>query len=82
MRLLTGIVVGIALLTEAATAAMDDNPLLTSLQVEQLEWREADGGNLVAWDAEAWAGYDRDKLWLKSEGETSSDATEDFELAH
>ena len=61
-------------------ASMNDDPLLYSLKAEEFEWRAADPDNFVAWDIEAWAGYDRDKLWLKSEGAASSDATDDFEL--
>jgi copper resistance protein B len=54
----------------------NDDPLLTALFVEELEWREDDE---LVWDAEAWIGKDRDKLWFKTEGESSSDATEEFE---
>ena len=51
-----------------AIAGMEDDPLLASLMVEQLEWREDDE---LVWDAEAWIGKDRDKLWFKSQGERS-----------
>jgi copper resistance protein B len=57
-------------------AAGNDDPLLASLIVEELEWREDDE---LVWDAEAWLGKDRNKLWLKSEGERSDSSTEEFE---
>jgi copper resistance protein B len=66
--------------TDVAKAGNDADPLLTMVNIEELEWRDTDADNVVAWDAEAWIGRDRDKLWLKSEGETSSDETEEFEL--
>lgn len=66
----------LALAPGFAQAAMDDDPVLTALFVEELEWREDDE---LVWDAEAWIGKDRDKLWFKTEGERSSDATEEFE---
>jgi copper resistance protein B len=34
--------------------------------VDRLEWQS---GNGLAWDVKAWAGGDRDRLWLRSEGE-------------
>jgi copper resistance protein B len=66
--------------SNAAIAAGDADPLLYSVRMEELEWRDTDADNIIAWGAEAWLGRDRDKLWLKSEGETSSDETEEFEL--
>jgi copper resistance protein B len=65
------------LMANAAMAGGNDNPLLTMLTIEEFEWRE---GDELVWDAEAWIGKDYDKLWLKTEGETSSDSTEEFEV--
>jgi copper resistance protein B len=53
-----------------------DDPLLVSLDVDQLEWREDDD---LVWDANAWIGKDRDKLWFKTQGERGDDGTEEFE---
>jgi len=36
--------------------------------VDRLEYRAAEGRDGYAWDAEAWYGDDRDRLWIKSEG--------------
>jgi copper resistance protein B len=37
--------------------------------IDRLEYRERSGRDGYAWDAQGWYGGDRDKLWLKSEGE-------------
>jgi len=47
----------------------------TSLQyfvlANQLEWQDASGGG-TNWDSSGWVGYDRNRLWLRTEGETSN----------
>lgn len=58
---------------------MNDDPLITYLNLDQLEWRNAKN-NEFAWDAEAWIGYDTNKLWLKTEGEKTADKTEYSEI--
>ncbi len=66
----------LVMLATPARGGMDDHPFLAALIVEQLEWREDED---LVWDAEAWVGYDRDKLWFKSEGERTDSSTEEFE---
>lgn len=41
------------------------------LLVDRAEARVRDGRDGYAWDAQAWAGGDIDRLWIKTEGETS-----------
>lgn len=41
--------------------------------VDQLEYRAVKGGDSYAWDGQAWFGGDRDRLWLKSEGDVAFD---------
>jgi copper resistance protein B len=56
----------------ASRAAMlEEHGGMTASRVllDRLEARIRDGGDGYGWDAEAWYGGDRDKLWLKSEGE-------------
>ncbi len=57
--------------------AMDDTESVGKVLLDQLDWRDADGANLFAWDAEAWYGTDYDKLWLKTEGARSDGTTEE-----
>jgi copper resistance protein B len=76
IKILVGTLLLLAL-SNVALAGGNDNPLLTMLMVEEFEWRE---GDVLVWDAEAWIGKDYDKIWLKTEGETSSDSTEEFEV--
>ncbi len=49
---------------------MSDDPLVTMLKVDKLEWRDSDEGNLLVWELDAWIGKDLNKLWLKSSGES------------
>lgn len=58
----------------------EDDPLITMFKLDQLEVRDTDAGNTTAWKADAWAGYDLNKLWLKTEGEYHEGETEDAEL--
>ncbi|MDK1394199.1 copper resistance protein B [Pseudomonas protegens] len=78
----------IPVLTDADRAAVYQGPsghihgpsLNTFLLVDQLEWQDADPGGSVAWEIEGWVGGDRDRLWLRSEGERTRGATEHAEL--
>ena len=54
-----------------------DDPLLFSLQVEQLEWREGDA--LVS-EGDLWLGRDLQKFWLKFDLEYADDHLEEVEL--
>ena len=56
---------------------MNDAAALGMLLVDQLEWRDGDGSNGPAWDAQAWYGTDYNKLWFKTEGVRVDSATED-----
>lgn len=47
---------------------MDDASAVGMLLFDQLEWREVEDHDALAWDAHAWYGNDYTKLWLKSEG--------------
>jgi copper resistance protein B len=62
-----------------ASHDMNDDPLLTYLKIDQLEWRDAQD-NEFAWNTEAWIGYNTNKLWLKTEGEKTADKTEHSEI--
>ena len=47
-------------------AHMDDDPFVSMLSVDRLEWQQ---GDAFAWEGRAWFGHDRSRLWLRSEGE-------------
>ena len=73
--------VGLALAgASTVQAGGTDNPLLLMVNFEEFEWRDTADGDALAWRGEIWLGKDRDKALLKTRGETSSDATEEFEL--
>ncbi len=61
-------------------SGMDDDPILTMVKIDQLETRITDGSDPLAWDADAWIGYDLNKLWIKTEGERVAGKTESAEL--
>ena len=61
----------------AAMMAMDDRERLGKVLIDRLDWRDADEGSLLEWDAAAWYGGDYNKLWFKSEGERRAGVTED-----
>ena len=50
------------------------------LMADQLEWRNAQEGDVYAWDAGAWYGYDLNKVLLRSEGEMLNGETEKAEV--
>jgi len=72
--------VGMLFLAASAFAMGEDDPLLAKLMVDKVEYRKTSGHDHFAWEADAWVGRDLNKLWLKTEGETSEDRTEEAEL--
>lgn len=73
--------VAIALLfNQSSLASMEDDPLLTYIQVDQFEIRETDGANPFVTEGQGWIGYDLNKIWWKLETETVSSNTEEAEL--
>ncbi|MFT7859373.1 MAG: copper resistance protein B [Sulfurimonas sp.] len=56
-------------------ANMNDDPLITMLQVDKLEWQDT-AEHTRKWDGSFWAGYDLNKLYIYSEGEYTSQGLE------
>jgi copper resistance protein B len=48
---------------------MNDDPFSYLVLFDNLEYRDVDAGATFAWDVEAWAGGDTNRLYLRSEGE-------------
>lgn len=61
------------LLGPSAMAAEGDDQIFTFLQADQLEYRysddDRDGEGSLNWEVQGWIGTDRNKVWLKTEGE-------------
>lgn len=74
----------LALLPAQVLAMGDDDPLLTMVMVEQAEVGIDESPTPRRFEGQAWAGYDRNKLWLKSEVEREGGSTEsaDVELLY
>ncbi len=60
-------------------AGSKDDPLLTSITFDALEWRDAGSEESLNWDVEAWIGKDLHKLWMKAEGEREQGVTTETE---
>ncbi|HEY1140283.1 MAG TPA: copper resistance protein B [Lysobacter sp.] len=60
--------------------AVHDNGIFHFVQLNRLEAFDADGGNGLEWEGQAWIGRDRNKLWLRSEGERVDGRTESADL--
>ncbi len=54
---------------------MNDDPVEYNVMLDRLEFREADHQTPFFWDAKAWVGRDRDRLYLRSEGATVEGST-------
>lgn len=70
----------VLLMSALSFADMEDDPIISMLQVDQFEWRMTDGTDLFVWEANAWIGRDLHKLWLKTEGEREGGKTEGAEV--
>jgi copper resistance protein B len=62
-----------------AQAAMEDDPVLGTLFVQQLEQRQGGGDTPMVWSAQGWIGKDLNKFWFKTEGDYSNGAVEESE---
>ncbi|GAB3092518.1 copper resistance protein B [Aestuariicella hydrocarbonica] len=75
--LLTG---GLLAAATVVQAGSKDDPLLSSLRVTQLEARDGEDGNPGVLEADAWLGYDLQKLWLKVDAERVAGITEEAQV--
>jgi copper resistance protein B len=50
--------------------AVHDEAVHSFVLLDQLEWQAAEAGTGINLDSKAWIGRDRDRLWLRAEGET------------
>ena len=64
----------------SAVAGAKDDPLLTTVLVDQFEYREADDDNPLVLEGQGWIGKDLTKLWIKTEFERVDGKTEEAEL--
>ena len=66
--------------TNGMAGGKSDDPLLTTVMINELEVRSADGPASLALDAEAWIGYDLNKLWFKTEADAVEGETDEAEV--
>ncbi len=67
-------------LSSTALAGGADDPLLYKVMVDKLELRNANGPDALVLEADAWVGYDLNKLWIKTDVERVNGNTEEAEL--
>ena len=67
-------------LSSTAMAGGADDPLLYKVMIDKLELRNTSGSNALVLDADAWAGYDLDKFWIKTDIERVNGNTEEAEV--
>ena len=60
--------------------AVHDNAIQRYVLIDRLEGFDTDEGNGLEWEAQSWIGTDRDKVWLRSEGERIAGHTEGADL--
>jgi len=63
-----------------AGADMEDDPLLLTVILDQLEMRDVGGDNALSWDGQGWLGRDLHKIWFKTHGERTAGNTDEAEL--
>lgn len=63
-----------------ARADMEDDPLLLTVILDQIETRDAGGDNTLSWDGQGWLGKDLHKIWFKADGERTAGSTDEAEL--
>lgn len=59
--------------------AVHDGAINYFVLFDQLEWQVSDEASGVSWDNKTWIGGDRNRLWLRTEGESSDGRLEDAE---
>ncbi|HDK37513.1 MAG TPA: copper resistance protein B [Thiolapillus brandeum] len=77
MKKINTMMLALAFSGSVLAGGMNDDPFLFMLKVDKLELRDTDEGTAVVWDAQAWAGRDLNKLWIKTEGESGEEGTEE-----
>ncbi|NII11189.1 copper resistance protein B [Oleiagrimonas sp. C23AA] len=59
------------------TLRMPNDPLLSKVQLDSLEYVHGREGSAQAWDLRAWAGHNLDRVWLRTEGTRSQGRIEE-----
>lgn len=59
--------------------AVHDGAINTFVLFDQLEWQAGGDARGVSWDTKTWVGGDLNRVWIRSEGESSGGRLEDAE---
>jgi copper resistance protein B len=66
--------------SDDARADMEDDPLLLTVILDQLEMCDAGGNNALSWDGQGWLGRDIHKIWIKTDGQRTAGSTDEAEF--
>ncbi len=66
--------------SDDARADMEDDPLLLTVILDQLEMRDVGGDNALSWDGQGWLGRDLHNIWFKTDGQRTAGNTDEAEL--
>ncbi len=69
-----------AAFADLAHTQVHDAPWFAALLADRLEWHKCSGDDALLRDATGWIGGDRNRLWLRSEGERPSGAADEGTL--
>lgn len=67
--LLAGFQQSVATAADSGHAHMNDDPLVSMVLVDELEWQDASPDDALVWNMSAWIGHDDGRLLFRSEGE-------------
>ena len=79
---ITAILAAVTFLSVSGNARAEaaDDPLLLTVNLDQMETRDVGGDNTLSWDGEGWLGKDLHKIWFKTNGERTAGSTDEAEL--
>lgn len=63
-----------------ASAHPQDDPLLSMVFFDRVEWLAAEERDVFVWDLESWTGYDLQKVWLKTDGAVHDGEVEEAQI--
>lgn len=66
--------------TLTMAGVLNDDPILSSLEIDRLEWRDTGRETALSWSINTWIGTDIYRFKINSEGERSQNKTEKHEL--
>ncbi len=80
LSLSTVLALMLSIASSTVVAGAQDDPLLTTIIVDQLEIRDDEDENPFVLEGQGWIGKDLKKLWIKTDAERTDNKTEELEI--